>query len=97
METFTNEAMRSLLASSLTTAALDKGVWKDSGEGAGSTEGEFLSWLTIKDQTESVRADVHRLRNHPLVFRGIRFTVISTMLRPVAQTKWPRLLRLAQQ
>jgi carbonic anhydrase len=71
METFTDEIMRSLLRSSLTTATLDKGVWKDSGEAAGSTEGEFLSWLTIKDQTESVRADVHRIRNHPLVPRGI--------------------------
>jgi carbonic anhydrase len=71
METFTDETMRSLLASSLTTATLDKGVWKDSGEGAGSTEGEFLSWLTIKSQAESVRADVLRIRNHPLVPRGI--------------------------
>jgi carbonic anhydrase len=70
METFTDEIMRSLLASSLTTATLDKGVWKDSGEAAGSREGEFLSWLTIKDQTESVRADVQRIRNHPLVPRG---------------------------
>ena len=35
METFTDETMRSLLASSLTTATLDRGVWKDGGEGAG--------------------------------------------------------------
>src|SRR5882672_3136576 len=36
METFTDETMRKLLASSLTTAALDKGVWKDTGKGPGS-------------------------------------------------------------
>jgi carbonic anhydrase len=43
METFTDEIMRQLLASSLTTAALDKSVWKDTGKGPGSTEAEFLS------------------------------------------------------
>jgi carbonic anhydrase len=67
METFSDETMRKLLASSLTTAALDKGVWKDTGKGPGSTEAEFLSWLTISDQANSVRADVSRIRNHPLV------------------------------
>jgi carbonic anhydrase len=67
METFTDKIMRQLLASSLTTAALDKGVWKDTGKGPGSTEAEFLSWLTISDQADSVRADVSRIRNHPLV------------------------------
>jgi hypothetical protein len=38
--------MRQLLASSLTAASLDKGVWKDTGKEPGSTEAEFLSWLT---------------------------------------------------
>lgn len=71
METFTDETMRSLLSTSLRTASLEKGVWKDSGEGPGSTEGEFFNWLTIKDQAESVRADVCRIRNHPLVPRDI--------------------------
>jgi carbonic anhydrase len=51
----------------LSTAALDKGVWKDTGKGPGSTEAEFVSWLTISDQADSVRADVSRIRNHPLV------------------------------
>ena len=67
METFTDEVMRALLAQSLETAALDAAGWRDVGRGPGSTEGEFVDWLTIRDQAESVRADVRRIRSHPLV------------------------------
>ncbi|MCB0107744.1 MAG: hypothetical protein KDE53_17610, partial [Caldilineaceae bacterium] len=65
--TFTDEIMRDLLASSLKTASVDASGWHDSGEGPGSTEGQFIDWLTIKNQEESVLADVQRIRNHPLV------------------------------
>jgi carbonic anhydrase len=71
METFTDEIMRGLLASSLKTASVDASGWHDSGEGPGSTEGQFIDWLTIKDQAESVTADVSRIRNHPLVPKNI--------------------------
>ncbi len=71
METFTDETMRGLLASSLRTASFDGTTWKDNGPGPGSTEGEFIDWLTIHDQTQSVVADVRRIRNHPLVPREI--------------------------
>lgn len=71
METFTDEVMRGLLAQSLDTASIDDGVWRDTGAGPGSTEGEFVDWLTIRDQAESVRADVRRIRSHPLVSREI--------------------------
>jgi carbonic anhydrase len=67
METFTDQVMRDLLARSLETAALEAGGWRDTGRGPGSTEGEFIDWLTIRDQAESVRADVRRIRAHPLV------------------------------
>ena len=67
MEFFTNEVMSSLLASSLETAALDANGFHDVGKGPGSTEAEFIDWLTIKDQSRSVAADVRRIRNHPLV------------------------------
>jgi len=67
METFTDEVMRGLLASSLKTASLTSNGWKDSGAGPGSPEGEFIDWLTIKDQKQSVCADVKRIRTHPLV------------------------------
>ncbi len=67
METFTDEIMRGLLASSLRTATADETGWHDGGEGPGSTEGDYIDWLTIKDQTESVAADVRRIRTHPLV------------------------------
>jgi len=71
MELFTEEIMRDLLASSLKTATLDGTRWRDSGEGQGSNEGQFIDWLTIKDQAKSVAADVKRIRNHPLVPRDI--------------------------
>ncbi|HVS27610.1 MAG TPA: carbonic anhydrase [Burkholderiales bacterium] len=71
METFTDEVMRGLLASSLKTASLTKDGWRDSGKGPGSMEGQFIDWLSIKDQPKSVCADVARIRNHPLVPRDI--------------------------
>lgn len=64
---FSDETMRALLANSLDTAAFDGEEWRDTGVGPGSTEGQFIDWLTIKKQTDSVCADVSRIRNHPLV------------------------------
>ena len=67
METFTDDIMRDLLASSLKTATVDAAGWHDSGEGPGSAEGHYIDWLTIKDNARSVVEDVTRIRNHPLV------------------------------
>jgi carbonic anhydrase len=71
MLTFTDEVIRGLLQSSLKTASFDGKSWRDTGPGPGSTEGEFIDWLTIHDQNQSVAADVRRIRNHPLVPREI--------------------------
>jgi len=71
MEFFTDEVMRGLLANSLETAALGASGFHDIGKGPGSTEGDYIDWLTIKDQTASVTADVRRIRNHPLVPKRI--------------------------
>src|SRR5437667_8062742 len=62
METFTDDIMRGLLAKSLRTATINGSGWHDTGAGSGSTEGEYIDWLTIRDQTESVLADVRRIR-----------------------------------
>jgi carbonic anhydrase len=67
MEFFTDEVMRGLLASSLETAALGDEGFYDVGAGPGSAEGDYIDWLTIRDQADSVTADVTRIRNHPLV------------------------------
>ena len=67
METFTDEVIRGLLASSLETAALEANGWRDVGEGPGSSEAAFVDFLTIKDNAQSVVDDVRRIRNHPLV------------------------------
>ena len=71
METFTDEVMRGLLASSLETSTVDESGWHDTGSGPGSTEGDYIDWLTISDNAKSVVADVQRIRSHPLVPKNI--------------------------
>ena len=67
MEFFTDDVMRGLLTSSLETAALGDQGFYDVGQGPGSTEGNYIDWLTIADQAQSVVDDVARIRRHPLV------------------------------
>jgi carbonic anhydrase len=67
METFSNEIMSDLLASSLKTASVDASGWHDSCEGPGCTDGKYINWLTIKNQEQSVLEDVMRIRSHSLV------------------------------
>ena len=67
MEFFSDEVMRGLLASSLETAELTSDGFRDVGRGPGSRAGEYVDWLTIRDQQQAVIDDVERIRNHPLV------------------------------
>jgi carbonic anhydrase len=67
METFTDAVMRDLLRGSLKTAELGAAGWSNVDEGPGSTEAEFIDWLTFADNPKSVVADVTRIRRHPLV------------------------------
>lgn len=67
METFSNEIMRGLLASSLETASLTAEGWKDVGQGPGSVAGHYVEWLTIQDNAKAVLEDVQRIKSHPLV------------------------------
>jgi len=71
MEFFTNEVMRGLLNSSLETAELTSSGFRDVGKGPGSRSGEYIEWLTIKDQKQAVVDDVARIRSHPLVPKSI--------------------------
>ena len=71
MELFTDEIIRDLLASSLETSSYDGKRWTDTGRGPGSRHADFIDWLTIRNQAESVVTDVERIRKHPLVPRGI--------------------------
>jgi len=71
MQFFTNEVMRGMLASSLQTAELTPQGFRDVGKGPGSTAGEYIEWLTIRDQNQAVIDDVSRIRNHPLVPKSI--------------------------
>ena len=67
MEFFTNDVMRNLLAQSLETARLSDAGFTDIGSGPGSRAGEYIEWLTIRDQEQSVADDVTRIRTHALV------------------------------
>jgi len=94
MEFFTNEVMRGLLSNSLETAALTDKGFQDVGIGPGSRAGEFIEWLTIRDQQQSVRDDVQRIRDHPLVPKNIAiygyvYDVKSGRLFEVPESKRP--------
>lgn len=67
MEFFTDEVMRELLENSLDTADLTASGFVDVGTSPGSSEGQYIDWLTIADQVQSVTSDVRRIRQHPLV------------------------------
>jgi carbonic anhydrase len=71
METFTDDIMRDLLRHSLRTADLKGGKWVDPGMAEGRPDGDFIDWLTISNQEESVIADVRHIRMHPLVPQDI--------------------------
>jgi carbonic anhydrase len=71
MEFLTNDVMRDLLASSLETAQLTPQGFRDVGKGPGSRAGEYIDWLTIKNQKQAVLDDVEHIRNHPLVPKSI--------------------------
>ena len=77
METFTDEVMRSLPRQSLDTAELKPNGWHDVGRGPGSSEGDFIDWLTIESQTESVTSDVRRIGHLRLSPARCRSTATS--------------------
>jgi carbonic anhydrase len=88
METFSDEVMRGLLAKSLDTAEFDGTRWRDVGRTPGSSEGEFIDWLTISDQERSIVSDVRRLRTNPLVpgyipIHGYLYDVATGTLREI--------------
>jgi carbonic anhydrase len=68
---FNNDVIRGLLASSLETAELTPQGFRDVGKGPGSRAGEYIEWLTIKDQKQAVLDDVARIRAHPLIPKSI--------------------------
>ena len=67
MELFTDDIMRGLLSNSLQTATIDENGWRNVSEDGGSEAGNFISFLTIKNQADSVLEDVVRIKSHPLV------------------------------
>jgi carbonic anhydrase len=69
MSKFTEDEMRERLTQSLEIATVDAKAGRDSG--TGSSEAEFINWLTFKDSEKSVVSDVRRIREHPLIPKNI--------------------------
>jgi carbonic anhydrase len=69
MEMVTTESMGQLLSESLSTATYNHSSKKfeNTKLGGGSYAGKFTNWLTISDQHQSIKEDVHRIITHPLV------------------------------
>ncbi|MGD0673790.1 MAG: carbonic anhydrase [Polyangiaceae bacterium] len=67
MELFTDDVIGDLLGKSLKTASYDGKRWSDTGEGPGSQAAQYVKWLTIKNQQQSVIDDVERIRRSHLV------------------------------
>jgi carbonic anhydrase len=71
MELFSGDVMRGLLATSLETAELTPSGFRDVGRGPGSSAGQYIEWLTIRDEGQAVIDDVERIRTHPLIPKSI--------------------------
>jgi carbonic anhydrase len=71
MEFFTDSVMRDLLGKSLETAELGTDGFRDVGKGPGSSEAQYIDWLTIANAKQAVVDDVTRVRKHPLVPKSI--------------------------
>ncbi|GBF80794.1 beta-class carbonic anhydrase [Aphanothece sacrum] len=90
MEYADSATINSLLAQSLKPAKLDEQGWHDTKDNSGTTDGEFINWLTIDDPIRSVCVDVKRLRSHPLVpgyikIYGYLFDVKTGILNEVPE------------
>ena len=88
METFNDQVMGDLLSESLKTAELGDEGWRNTDRSGGSPEGRFMRWHTFTDAEGSVRDDVERIRQHPLVSSdvqvyGFLFDVATGKLIPV--------------
>ena len=88
MEFFTDDVMRGLLANSLETAALGADGFTDVGTGPGSTEANYIDWLTITDNAAERR---RRRAPHPSPPARARHaspsTATSTTSRPDASSR----------
>lgn len=71
MELFDDQTMGELLAEDLATATYTPTGWQNTQKKGGSPEGRYVRWLTFRNLEASVREDVARIRNHPLVPRDI--------------------------
>ena len=90
LERVTNQEMTEFLASSLETVSFDGEKFIEPGGTDGSTEAEYIDWMTFENTTISLIADIKRLRHHPLVpgripIYGFVYDCDSGRLNPVPE------------
>jgi carbonic anhydrase len=78
MEYYSNGDMATLLEGSLSSVNIvaapgtPKGVaFVNADNNGGCKDGHAVDWLTITDQSASIKEDVAKIANHPLVGKGI--------------------------
>jgi carbonic anhydrase len=74
MQLFTNEIIGNLLEESLETATVDDSGWHNVKHEGGSPVRKTIDWLTFSDLAQSVRDDVQKIKEHPLVPNHIPVT-----------------------
>ncbi len=67
MATITNEKLGELLTENIDTAVNENGEWKNIGNRTGNAIAKQIDWMTISDLEQTVRDDVKKIKNHPLV------------------------------
>ncbi|MCL3778910.1 carbonic anhydrase [Prolixibacteraceae bacterium JC049] len=88
MQGATNDGIAQLLEESLETIQIDENSALNEKRDSGSAEGYKVDWLPIDNLEESVKNDVFRIRNHPLVsdtisIYGLIYDVESGCLKQV--------------
>ena len=96
MATITDNQISQLLAESLDPAYFGDGTWHNSDTGPGSDAGFQMQWHCISDLETSIRDDVMKIANHPLVSRkisisGYVYDVSNGEMRPVTDASRPGL------
>ncbi len=94
MATISSTGIAELLAESLDPAQFDGENWSNTNRDAGSTAGFEIEWHCIDNLENSVREDVAKIANHPLVSKkvsiaGYIYDVADGLLRPVADATRP--------
>ena len=67
METFNNDIMSELLEGRLRAASINEKGWQYSSIDGGTSDGNYINWLTFTGNTKSMLEDVKRIKANSMV------------------------------